>query len=137
MTEITGHSRLKQLVRVRQAVMRLSKKLIPHYGLPFIARQIGNRDHTTVLHALRFLDYKKAAKADEIAACIEAILEVGPIKSIPRIAPPPEPPAEPVPVPVADLVRLPPWMQARLDAGMSPYHAARLAKWQGYEWVSP
>lgn len=135
-SEIISHSRDAGLVRTRQAVMRLSKRLIPHYSLPFIGFHVGGRDHTTVLYALR-LEGRKAAQADEIAACIELILDLGTIRTVPRVAPPQEPTVEAPPVVADDNSRLPPWMRSRLAQGMSPYHAARLARWQGYEWVSP
>lgn len=41
-----------KVARARQVAMYLAKTLTP-FSLPQIGRQFGNRDHTTVLHAVR------------------------------------------------------------------------------------
>lgn len=48
--EILGRSRLRDHVRARWRVMRILRRM--HYSLPQIGMAM-NRDHTTVLYALR------------------------------------------------------------------------------------
>ncbi|NLA08396.1 MAG: chromosomal replication initiator protein DnaA [Parcubacteria group bacterium] len=48
--ELLSHSRKKELVKPRQIVMYFLREYLK-YSLPTIARKMGNRDHTTVLHA--------------------------------------------------------------------------------------
>lgn len=62
--EIVGKSRCQQVVRARQLLMWEIRKAFPHYSLPQIGRLFGGRDHTTVLHALRAVDARKAAEHD-------------------------------------------------------------------------
>lgn len=50
--DIKSSRRTANVVRPRQAVMYLARTLTTK-SLPQIARQIGDRDHTTVLHAVR------------------------------------------------------------------------------------
>ncbi len=65
--------RTKELVRPRQVAMYLCKTLTPK-SLPEIGRRFGNRDHTTVLHAVRKIerliqtDSTLSAEIAEIAA---------------------------------------------------------------------
>lgn len=54
--ELISHSRKKELVRPRQIVMYLLREDLK-YSFPTIARKMGNRDHTTILHA-----YNKISK---------------------------------------------------------------------------
>lgn len=54
--EIISHSRKKELVKPRQIVMYLLREDLKQ-SFPMIARKMGNRDHTTVLHA-----YNKISK---------------------------------------------------------------------------
>ena len=56
------------MVRPRQIAMYLAKSLTPR-SLPEIGRRFGNRDHTTVLHAVRKIEEMAGADrafADEI-----------------------------------------------------------------------
>lgn len=48
--EIISHSRKKELVKPRQIVMYLLREDLKN-SFPTIARRLGNRDHTTILHA--------------------------------------------------------------------------------------
>jgi chromosomal replication initiator protein len=57
--EILGHSRKKELVKPRQIVMYLLRTELK-YSYTNIAEKMGNRDHTTVIHAC-----KKIAKEIE------------------------------------------------------------------------
>ena len=50
--QLVSKSRVRHLARARQMAMFLSKELTSH-SLPHIGRSIGNRDHSTVLHACR------------------------------------------------------------------------------------
>jgi chromosomal replication initiator protein len=48
--DLIGHSRKKELVKPRQIVMYLLREYLK-YSFPTIARKLGDRDHTTILHA--------------------------------------------------------------------------------------
>lgn len=48
--DLLSHSRKKELVKPRQIVMYFLHEYLK-YSLPTIARKLGDRDHTTVLHA--------------------------------------------------------------------------------------
>jgi hypothetical protein len=50
--ELLSPRRTKKYVRPRQIAMFLCSKLLP-VSLPQIGRRFGDRDHTTVLHAIR------------------------------------------------------------------------------------
>lgn len=50
--DLVSARRTRAIVRPRQIAMYLSKTLTPR-SLPEIGRRFGNRDHTTVLHAVR------------------------------------------------------------------------------------
>ncbi|MDD5535406.1 MAG: chromosomal replication initiator protein DnaA [Candidatus Paceibacterota bacterium] len=51
-SEILGHSRKKELVKPRQIVMYLLRNELK-YSYTNIAEKMGNRDHTTVIHACK------------------------------------------------------------------------------------
>jgi chromosomal replication initiator protein len=53
--EILSDRRHRSVVRPRQVGMYLAKQLTSR-SLPEIGRRFGNRDHTTVLHAIRKID---------------------------------------------------------------------------------
>jgi chromosomal replication initiator protein len=57
--DILGHSRKKELVKPRQIVMYLLREEL-RYSYTSIAEKLGNRDHTTVIHA-----YKKISSEIE------------------------------------------------------------------------
>ena len=54
--------RSRPLARPRQIAMYLAKKLTTR-SLPEIGRKFANRDHTTVIHAVKTID--KLSKNDE------------------------------------------------------------------------
>ena len=54
--ELISHSRRKELVKPRQILMYILREDLKN-SFPTIARRVGNRDHTTILHA-----YKKISK---------------------------------------------------------------------------
>lgn len=72
--------RTAKFVIARQIAMWLCKDLLPHRSLPEIGRRMGNRDHTTVLHACRVAPRKVAAceKLTERVARIRAELSPAP-----------------------------------------------------------
>ena len=53
--ELLAPRRTRQFVRPRQVAMYISSKLLP-VSLPQIGRRFGDRDHTTVLHAIRKIE---------------------------------------------------------------------------------
>lgn len=59
--DLLSARRTRTIVRPRQIAMYLAKVLTPR-SLPEIGRRFGNRDHTTVLHAVRKIE--ELAKAD-------------------------------------------------------------------------
>jgi chromosomal replication initiator protein len=52
MTDLLSERRSREVARPRQIAMYLAKKLTPR-SLPEIGRRFGNRDHTTVMHAVK------------------------------------------------------------------------------------
>lgn len=66
--DLLSSRRTRTVVRPRQIAMYLAKALTPR-SLPEIGRRFGNRDHTTVLHAVRKIEEMATADrgfADEI-----------------------------------------------------------------------
>jgi chromosomal replication initiator protein len=59
--DLLSARRTRTIVRPRQIAMYLAKVMTPR-SLPEIGRRFGNRDHTTVLHAVRKIE--ELAKAD-------------------------------------------------------------------------
>lgn len=53
--EMTSQRRARDVARPRQVAMTLSKQMTPQ-SLPAIGRMFGNRDHTTVIHAVRTVE---------------------------------------------------------------------------------
>lgn len=53
---ITGHRRCEETVRIRYACIAAISRLRPDLSLSRVARNM-NRDHTTILHALRRVTY--------------------------------------------------------------------------------
>ena len=51
--ELIGPSRRRPLVNARQICMYVIRELKPETSFPTIARSFGNRDHTTVMHAVK------------------------------------------------------------------------------------
>lgn len=63
--DLLSARRTRTIVRPRQIAMFLAKTLTPR-SLPEIGRRFGNRDHTTVLHAVRKIE--DLARNDQILA---------------------------------------------------------------------
>jgi chromosomal replication initiation ATPase DnaA len=73
--EMTSARRDRAAARARQVAMYLSRRLTPR-SLPEIGRRFGNRDHTTVLHAVRRIERLRGedAELDQAVAAIEQAL---------------------------------------------------------------
>ena len=69
--DLVSARRTRTIVQPRQIAMYLSKVLTPR-SLPEIGRRFGNRDHTTVLHAVRKVD-GMIDKEPQIAEDIETL----------------------------------------------------------------
>jgi hypothetical protein len=69
--DLNSIRRTANLVRPRQVAMYLAKKHTLR-SLPFIGRRFGGRDHTTVLHAVRKIEWL-IADEPELAAEVKAI----------------------------------------------------------------
>lgn len=63
----------RPLAWTRQRVAYLANELIPGVSLNQIGRQLGGRDHTTILHAIRAVAKRRDLGPEEDAA-LEAIL---------------------------------------------------------------
>lgn len=75
---LDGKSRLRPFVRARQVAMYLTRDLTM-MSLPQIGRAFGGRDHTTVLHAVRFVQAQidREPRWEEDVARIRAALVAG------------------------------------------------------------
>jgi chromosomal replication initiator protein len=69
--ELISARRTATLVRPRQIAMFLSRHLTPN-SLPVIGRKFGGRDHTTVLHAVRKIEWLRT-RDETLAADLAAI----------------------------------------------------------------
>lgn len=116
--EMIGPLRLRQFVRARFAAATLMRELHPKTSLPEIGRQIGGKDHTTVLHALCRAkdlvarDAQFAARMDSARKALQAIEQNPPppivvdmaLRSLvpqPKARPAPEPLPQVKPKPLA------------------------------------
>ena len=50
--------RASAVARPRMVAMWMVARLLPAYSLPMIGREFGNRDHTTVMHAIKTIEVK-------------------------------------------------------------------------------
>lgn len=71
--EMRSARRFRDVARPRQIAMYLAKQLTPQ-SLPEIGRRFGNRDHTTVIHAIRQVEHLRAIDP-ELNEDVEALLE--------------------------------------------------------------
>jgi chromosomal replication initiator protein len=78
--EMWSERRARRVARPRQVAMYLARELTS-YSLPRIGRHFGDRDHTTVMHALRVVealcadDPAFAATITELQAILAAQIE--------------------------------------------------------------
>lgn len=72
--EMVSARRARRVARPRQVAMWLARELTP-FSLPDIGRRFGGRDHTTVIHAIRVIDFMRKVNADGLADDIEALLQ--------------------------------------------------------------
>ena len=72
--EMLSQRRSRPLARPRQIAMYLAKKLTTR-SLPEIGRKFANRDHTTVIHAVKTID-KLCIKNEEIKKNVEDIKSI-------------------------------------------------------------
>lgn len=61
--DLCSARRERRLARTRQLAMWLCRRLTPH-SLPAIGREFGDRDHSTVMHALAVIDRLMAEDMD-------------------------------------------------------------------------
>jgi chromosomal replication initiator protein len=73
--EMTSQRRSVEVARPRQVAMYLCKQRTPK-SLPEIGRRFGNRDHTTVIHAIRRVAVLRATdlEFDQQVTALEAML---------------------------------------------------------------
>lgn len=71
--EMKSARRSREVARPRQVAMYLSKQLT-RQSLPDIGRRFGNRDHTTVLYAIRHIEALRRSDAT-IAADVSLLLD--------------------------------------------------------------
>jgi hypothetical protein len=71
--EMTSSRRNKEVCHPRQVAMYLASELTPK-SLPDIGRRFGNRDHTTVIHAIKAVQGRMLVDA-EIEADVKALRE--------------------------------------------------------------
>lgn len=77
LAEMTSHRRARAVARPRQVAMYLSRVLTP-LSLPQIGRHFGNRDHTTVLHAIRLVPALAAVDRDIAMALADVLATLSP-----------------------------------------------------------
>ncbi|MEI6418683.1 MAG: chromosomal replication initiator protein DnaA, partial [Sphingomonadales bacterium] len=71
LADLLSDRRARNVARPRQIAMYLAKKLTPR-SLPEIGRRIGDRDHTTVMHAVKRIEELRATDRD-IDATVTAL----------------------------------------------------------------
>ena len=71
LSEMLSQRRSRPLARPRQVAMYLAKKITSR-SLPEIGRRFANRDHTTVIHAVKTIT-RLSEKDDEMKKNIEQI----------------------------------------------------------------
>ncbi|CAI8392737.1 MAG: Chromosomal replication initiator protein DnaA [Rhodospirillaceae bacterium] len=76
LSEMFSPRRARSVARPRQIAMYLSKQLTTR-SLPEIGRRFGNRDHTTVMHAVRKVEELRSLDAaiDEDVELLRRMLE--------------------------------------------------------------
>lgn len=72
-SEMTSARRSRSVARPRQVAMYLARETTPK-SLPDIGKLFGNRDHTTVIHAIRKVE-SLIATDDDFAVDVEVLRE--------------------------------------------------------------
>lgn len=72
--EIYSNNRSRNVAYPRQIAMYLSKKFTPN-SITDIGRMIGNRDHSTVLHALSKIEKDLSKNKNDICAVIDVLIK--------------------------------------------------------------
>ena len=62
LNDMVSHRRAREVARPRQVAMYLAKQLTSR-SLPEIGKRFGDRDHTTVLHAVRRIEELRSTDA--------------------------------------------------------------------------
>ncbi len=57
--ELIGARRAARIARARHTAIGLVKQMRPDLSLPSIAKAFGNRDHTTIMHALKMFEQRR------------------------------------------------------------------------------
>ncbi|HMK97977.1 MAG TPA: DnaA/Hda family protein, partial [Acidimicrobiales bacterium] len=73
--ELCGPSRRRPLVQARQIAMYLLR-VLANYSYPAIAAEMGNRDHTTVMHACKKIETQMRAKRQVYEMVTELIRKI-------------------------------------------------------------
>lgn len=60
--DMIGHNRTRRVSHARQELYWRMKREFPRLSLPQIAKHIGNRDHTTILHGIAAHEARMAAQ---------------------------------------------------------------------------
>lgn len=113
--EIKGTCRRRDIARARQVVGYLSRELTAQ-SYPVIARQLGNKDHTTILWGYRKIAELIAGNREGMVAHVQAIRELV-LSGNPRAA---------LAARNADAKRRAEAMQAEQDAEAAIRHATRM-----------
>jgi hypothetical protein len=71
--DLISARRNRNLAQARQAAMWIARHTTTH-SLPAIGRYFGNRDHTTVIHAIECVDRRRTAD-EGIEATLQALME--------------------------------------------------------------
>jgi hypothetical protein len=77
-SDLLSHRRMAELVLPRQVAIFLARKLTLH-SLPAIGHHFGNRDHTTILHAIRKIEaqlFENASLEEDVKALKRQLLEL-------------------------------------------------------------
>lgn len=77
LVDMTSHRRAQSVCRPRQVAMYVARVLTP-LSLPQIGRHFGNRDHTTVLHAIRIVPALVEVDRDIAMALADVLAALAP-----------------------------------------------------------
>lgn len=62
--KLVGRSRQKPLVHHRHTAIWVVHQCFPYLSRPMLGRLFGNRDHSTIIHALRNIEYRRGRDAE-------------------------------------------------------------------------